>query len=110
VFQDIFKTQAASFRTIYLVIDGFDETASKERKDILSLIRPLLELQNVLLLIFSRPTKDNQQDMNDFKLNIETASVCEDIRLYLAWRFADDERLRSIGGPLREEIEKILLD
>jgi len=111
VFQNLFKSQAAPFSTIFLILDGLDETVDSDRKDILSHVRSLLELQNVKLLVFSRPTFDAPGlETHDLKLNIEMTSVYEDIRTYLAWRFVEDEKLRTIGSPLREKIARTLLD
>lgn len=108
-FETLFESIAKALSHTYIVIDGIDEIA--EREHFLALILRLQRLDNVNVLVVSRPLQDVEKCLSHaLKLRIETDMVNEDIRTYIKLRIHRDSKLQSIKSSLKDEVEAKLFN
>lgn len=106
--EDMVKSAANVFSTVYLLIDGLDEMT--EREEIVSVALRLSSSRIFNVLFVSRPVQDLEKRFsNALKLRIGSGQVSGDIKTYVKWRLKTDPKLCSIEPLLKGEIENKLM-
>ena len=82
----------------YIILDVLDESA--DREDFVTFIRELVDLQQegLRVMITSRREKDIEEQLGsiaNYNINIQSAIVDEDIRVYVRDRLATDSKLKK---------------
>ena len=97
----------------YIIFDALDECA--DREDFITFISNLVDLQIEYLhiMITSRREKDIEDQLGpiaDYKINIQSAIVNEDIRVYIQDRLATDSKLKKWSEDVRATIITALME
>lgn len=90
---DLLGLVTASFRRVYIVLDGLDEAAEPVKE---TLLMVLLSLENVSLLITSRPLHHLFATYAPHALEVPIEAHVDDIRLYVAERVRRSGKLQAI--------------
>ena len=90
-----FEQICGLFRTVYIVIDGFDEAEHSTRRQLLSSLEGGIS-NNVLLCIAGRPNAVFSSYMNAPFATVLVQAQQADLCLYIEERIADDEDLSYI--------------
>jgi ankyrin repeat domain-containing protein 50 len=103
----------AGFRHAYIVLDAIDECGEEDK--LLSTIEEITnwELKNVHILATSRPhpvIKDRLSSRVSDAVDLQSALVDADIRLYIREHLQNDFRLKRWSLVVKEEIEKGLVE
>ena len=96
----------------YIILDALDECANRE--DFLIFIRELVQSQRkgLRIMITSRREKDIQEQLGsiaNYDINIQSAIVNEDIRIYVRNRLATDSKLKKWPATVQEDIVATLM-
>ena len=83
---------------VYLVFDALDECASEERKSLLQSISQASHLQNVRLLVTSRPHLQDLTEIFEHSPTLETKAQEGDIKTYLNHEL-DRQSISYRAGP-----------
>lgn len=91
----------------YIMMDAIDECA--DREDFLIFINKMVILQqpDLHIMITSRREKDIEERIKvlaNYNINIQSAIVDEDIRVYVHDRLATDSKLKKWSNPVQNEI------
>lgn len=103
----ISETAYNHFLDVYIVVDGLDECAIP--KEVCEHLMTLAT-GNVKVLAFSRSEDEIKKVFESCRqLQIKDEFVSVDVKIYVDWRLAHDEILRSIKPRLKQEISDKLL-
>lgn len=96
----------------YIMLDAMDECA--DREDFLSFIHELVNLhqQGLHIMITSRREKDIEEQLAflvTYNINIQSAVVDEDIRVYVHDRLATDNKLKKWPKAVQKEIMTVMM-
>lgn len=91
----------------YIILDAMDECANRE--DFLIFIDKMVTLQQpgLHIMITSRREKDIEERIKvlaNYNINIQSAIVDEDIRVYIHDRLVTDSKLKNWPNPVQNEI------
>lgn len=108
----LFGEVLASTSSTYLVLDALDECA--DRENLLEFICGLVDLKltGVRLLTTSRAVQSIQKRLDriaTYKIDIHSAAVDKDIRIYVRDRLATDSKLMKWPQSVRDEILTVLM-
>ena len=97
----------------YIILDALDECT--DREDFITFIHELVDLQKggLRIIITSRREKDIEEQLGsiaNYNVNIQSAIVDEDIRIYVRDRLATDIKLKKWPGKVQEEIISVLTE
>jgi hypothetical protein len=97
----------------YIVLDALDECT--DREGLLTFIQDLTtsKPRNLHILATSRREKDIEDELNpiaNHKVNIQSAIVDEDIRLYIRDRMTTDTKLKKWPASVQNEITTALME
>ena len=100
-------------RSAYIVLDALDECA--DRKELLEFLCSLvkLKLPGLRVLATSRRERDIEEHLQPiatYNINMQSADVDEDIRLYVQSRLTADRTLRKWPDTVRDEISSELVE
>ena len=98
---------------IYIVLDALDECT--DREELLTLLDELITSKQPSLhvLATSRREKDIEDQLSHiarYNVNIESAVVDEDIRIYVRDRLDTDARLKKWPAAVQEEITNVMME
>jgi hypothetical protein len=113
VILSLFRDATASAGNIYIVLDALDECA--DREELLTLLNELITSKQPSLhvLATSRREKDIEDQLSRiarYNVNIESAVVDEDIRVYVRDRLDTDARLKKWPAAVQEEITNVMME
>lgn len=113
VIRSLLKDAIACTEHKYIILDALDECA--DREDFMIFIGELVHLQkeNLHIMITSRREKDIEDQLGslaDYKINIQSALVDEDIRVYVHDRVATDMKLRKWSEDVQVTIVTTLTE
>ena len=96
----------------YIILDALDECA--DREDLMTFVGKLVEshMESLHIMITSRREKDIEDQLGslaDYKINIQSAIVDEDIRVYVHDRLATDIKLRKWSKDVQSTIITALM-
>ena len=97
----------------YIVLDALDECT--DREELMTFVRELVDLQqeSLRVMITSRREKDIEDQLSpvaNYNINIQSAVVDEDIRVYVRDRLATDSKLRKWPGNVQNDIFAVLTE
>jgi len=97
----------------YIILDALDECT--DREELLAFIRDpaASKLRALHIMATSRREKDIDDELNpvaDHKINIQSAIVDEDIRVYIRDRLATDTKLKKWPVSVQNEIMTALME
>lgn len=97
----------------YIILDALDECT--DREDLLRFVRNLvdLKLKGLYVMATSRRERDIEEHLRpiaDHNINIQSAVVDEDIRIYVRDRLGTDPKLKKWPQPVREEITTVMME
>lgn len=107
---EAFKWLSKSFSSIYIVIDGLDE--SSVPSELCQTLSQCLTMKNVNVLATSRPETEIEASFNKVsnlkRLEVEDDFVDADIQIYIDWRLTCDQKLNRIKPQLKQDIKEKL--
>lgn len=97
----------------YIVLDALDECT--DREDLLTFICALVDskLPGLRILATSRPERDIEERLRpitDHNINIQSAIVDGDIRVYIRDRLATDMKLKKWPPSVQDEITTVMME
>lgn len=97
----------------YIILDALDECA--DREDLMTFIGELVHLQKegLRIMITSRREKDIEEQLGpiaNHDINIQSAIVDEDIRVYVRNRLATDNKLSKYPEKVKEKIITAIME
>ena len=97
----------------YIILDALDECA--DREDLMTFVGKVVEspIESLYIMITSRREKDIKDQLGslaDYKINIQSAIVDEDIRVYIYDRLATDIKLRKWSKDIQTTIITALME
>lgn len=97
----------------YIILDALDECTNRE--DFMTFIGELVHSQreDLRVMITSRREKDIEEQLGsiaNYDINIQSAIVDEDIRVYVRDRLATDSKLRKWPEKVQEEIVAVIME
>ncbi len=97
----------------YIILDALDEYTNPE--DFIIFIRELVHSQQegLRVMITSRREKDIEEQLGsiaNYNINIQSAIIDEDIRIYVRNRLATDSKLKKWPGKVQEDIVAVLIE
>ena len=97
----------------YIILDALDECT--DRENLLTFIRNLVasKLSGLRILATSRREKDIEEQLRpiaDHNINIQSAIVDEDIRVYIRNRLATDTKLKKWPLSVQDEIITVMME
>lgn len=97
----------------YIILDALDECT--DREDFITFIHELVYSQKkgLRIIITSRREKDIEEQLGsiaNYNVNIQSAIVDEDIRIYVRDRLATDSKLKKWPGKVQEDIITVLTE
>lgn len=100
-------------KSTYFLLDALDECT--DRDEILSFIHDLIDSKKpgLRILATSRREKDIEDGLRpiaDHNINIESAVVDEDIRVYVQDRLTRDSKLKKWSAPIQDEIMTVMVE
>lgn len=95
------------------MLDAMDECV--DREDFLTFIRELVtsQQQGLRVMITSRRERDIEEKLNllaHYNIDIQSAIVDEDIRVYIRDRLVTDSKLKKWSDLVQKEIITVLMD
>ncbi|KAL8818034.1 MAG: hypothetical protein Q9191_008027, partial [Dirinaria sp. TL-2023a] len=112
VIRSLFKDAVVCTEHKYIVLDALDECTDREY--FTTFIRELVHLQqnSLRIMITSRREKDIEEQLDSiakYNINIQSAIVDEDIRVYVRHRLATDPKLNKWSRSVQEDIIAALM-
>ncbi len=97
----------------YIILDALDECT--DREDLLTFICALVDskLPGLRILATSRPERDIEERLRpiaDHNINIQSAIVDGDIRIYIRDRLATDMKLKKWPPSVQNEITTVMME
>jgi len=97
----------------YIILDALDECT--DREDLLTFVRTLVESKQpgLRILATSRRERDIEEQLRmiaDHVVNIQSAVVDQDIRVYVRHRLTTDPKLKKWPPSVQDEITDVLMD
>jgi hypothetical protein len=97
----------------YIILDALDECA--DRDDLLTFVSNIADskLKGLRVMATSRRERDIEEQLRpraDYTVNIQSAVVDEDIRLYVQERLATDSKLKKWPESVRDEITGVMME
>lgn len=97
----------------YVVLDALDECT--DREVLLTFIYDLLngKLEGLLVMATSRRERDIEEQLRpiaDYNINIQSAVVDKDIKVYVQNRLATDFKLKKWPESVRNEITSVIIE
>ena len=97
----------------YIILDALDECT--DREDLLTFICTLVDskLPGLRILATSRSERDIEERLrpiSDHNINIQSAIVDEDIRVYIRDRLATDMKLKKWPPSVQDEITAVMME
>lgn len=97
----------------YIILDALDECA--DREDFMTFIGKLVDshMESLHIMITSRREKDIEDQLGslaDYKINIQSAVVDEDIRVYVYHRLATDSKMKKWSKDVQTTIIAALME
>jgi hypothetical protein len=101
-----------SIKSKYIILDALDECT--DREDLLTFICDLTdsEVNGLRVMATSRRERDIEEQLReaaDYNINIQSAVVDEDIRIYIRDRLATDNKLKKLPQSIHEEIISVMM-
>jgi hypothetical protein len=111
--QSLFKDAMVRPGVKYIILDALDECT--DREGLLLFIQELAasKLRDLHILATSRREKDIEDELSpvaDHNINIQSAIVDEDIRVYIRDRMATDAKLKKWPVSVQNEIMTVLME
>ena len=100
-----FVSAASQFVSVYLLIDAFDECDSLCQDEMISLVIELSSIQNLHLLVTSRPSVGRLRAIVAPESTINISAESKDIDLYLSAKLRKEQFLTT---KVKDEIAKNL--
>ena len=99
--------------TKYIVLDALDECT--DREDLLQLFCGIITSKPIGLrvVVTSRRTRDIEERLGSittYNINIQSAVVDEDIRIYVQDRLATDHKLKKWPTVVHDEITRVVME
>jgi hypothetical protein len=109
LFQDVMGQIASK----YIILDALDECTDSE--DLLTFVGDLADskLKGLRIMATSRREKDIEEQLKpiaDHNINIQSAVVDEDIRIYVQDRLVTDSKLKKWPASVRDEIATVMME
>ena len=113
VIRSLFKDAVVCTGHKYIVLDALDECTDREY--FITFIRELVhsQQQSLRIMITSRREKDIEEQLDSiakYNINIQSAIVDEDIRVYVRDRMATDPKLTKWPDSVQEDIIVVLTE
>jgi hypothetical protein len=113
VIRSLLRDATADAGNIYIVLDALDECA--DRESLLTLLNELITSKQASLhvLATSRREKDIEDQLSRiarYNVNIQSAVVDEDIRVYVRDRLDTDARLKKWPAAVQEGITNVIME
>ena len=113
VIRSLLKDAVACTGHKYIILDAMDECA--DREDLLTFIHELVnsQQQGLHVMITSRREKDIEEQLDflaNYIINIQSAIVDEDIRVYIHDRLTTDRKLKKWPIAVQEEITTAMME
>ena len=110
--RELLRESLAVPTPVYIILDALDECA--DREDLLDFLSSFVQLKlaGVRILATSRRERDIEERLlpsTAYNINIQSAVVDEDIRLYIKARLATDAKLKKWSDSVRIEILDALI-
>ena len=111
--QSLLKDAVACTGHKYIILDALDECV--DREDFMVFVREMVHSQQegLRIMITSRREKDIEEQLGniaDYNIDIQSAVVDEDIRIYVRDRLATDNKLKKWPGKVQEDIVAVLME
>ena len=111
--RSLFKDTIACTGHKYIILDALDECV--DREDFMAVIRELVHSQqkDLRIMITSRREKDIEEQLRsiaNYDINIQSAIVNEDIRIYVRNRLVTDSKLKKWPINVQENIAAVLTE
>lgn len=113
VIQSLLKDTIVCAGHKYIILDALDECA--DREDFMTFVGNLVHLQEegLRIMITSRREKDIEEHLGaiaNYKINIQSIIVDEDIRVYVRDRLIEDRKLNKWPNNVQEDIAAVLME
>ena len=113
VIRSLFRDAVAGIGNKYVVLDALDECT--DREELLTFLHELInsKQQDLRVLATSRRERDTEDQLSSiaiYNINIQSAIVDEDIRVYVRDRLATDIKLRKWPPVVQEEITAAMME
>jgi hypothetical protein len=113
VLHSLFKEAMARLGEKYVVLDALDECT--DREGLLTFLRELIgsKPRDLRILVTSRREKDIEDQLSlvvNHNINIQSAIVDSDIRIYVRDRMATDTKLKKWPDSVQKEIMTTLME
>ena len=97
----------------YIVIDALDECT--DREDLLTFICDLIgfKLKGLRVVAASRRERDIEEQLRpitDFEIDIQSAVVDNDIRIYVQGQLSEDAKLRKWEQSVHDDITNVIME
>ena len=111
--QSLLKDAVACTGDKYIILDALDECV--DREDFMVFVREVVHSQQegLRIMITSRREKDIEEQLGtiaDYDVDIQSAVVDEDIRIYVRDRLATDNKLKKWPEKVQEDIVAVLME
>ena len=113
VIRSLLRDAIAGTENKYIVLDALDECT--DREDLLTFLHDLInsKQQGLRVMATSRRERDIEERLSSiahYNINIQSALVDEDIRIYVRGRLATDAKLKKWPPSVQEEITTAMMD
>lgn len=113
VIRSLLKDAIACTGHKYIMLDAMDECV--DREDFLTFIRELVnsQQQGLRVMITSRRERDIEEQLNllaHYNIDIQSAIVDEDIRVYIRDRLVTDSKLKKWPELVQKEIMTVMME
>jgi hypothetical protein len=111
--QSLLSNMIASIGGKFIVLNALDECI--DREDLLTFLHELITLKqpSLRILATSRREKDFEDQLSRiarYNINIQSAVMDEDIRVYIRDRLATDTKLKKWPPAVQEEITNVIME
>jgi hypothetical protein len=111
--QSMFRRAVTSPAQKYIILDALDECT--DRENVSTFVSKLIDFksQDLHVLATSRREKDIEEELisaANLNINIQSAVVDADIRIYIRDRIATDKKLKKWPDSVQDEIMTILME
>jgi hypothetical protein len=113
VIRSLLRAAIARAEQKYIILDALDECT--DREELLTFLHELVDLkqQSLRVLATSRRERDIEDELSgiaNHNINIQSALVDEDIRVYVRDRLATDAKLKKWPSAIQDEIITVMME
>jgi hypothetical protein len=100
---------AATFREVFIILDGLDECSPREH--LLQIIMRLIR-RNIRVLTASRPERDIEETFPSHlpRIEMDEATVNVDIAAHIDFKLENNPKLRKMASAFKEETKNVLME